>query len=432
MVLEFRDEIFGESGFNGRVRVLRASPRGRSAPATSCASLACASLPRGNRRRPPRRRHHRPRPARPRPSRILAPPPAPRAHRPLGLHDARRHVPAHCTVRRAARPGGVDSVMSPQLALCEVSSHGLSSGGFCRAELTWRELSSHRASRTQRAPVRLTPTRHLAPTPELARRRIMSSSSFSSPRPRRSPTTPARPFTSAPRTRNRRPGAARSARSPGNRRDRRVTAEIVPLADVLAGYPAISRTRPARGTGEDWARDGPGPARLPDRYEPTQTGPERDGSRAWLTPCELSSHNVSSARAMRAQLDKIHLSSILASSPRTMRAEVTSPNRLPQGARTGPRTRPERDRRGARKGPGRGSGPGRDRRGLRRRTYRASGGEAQTETVTVRPFAVASSHPRGGARADGAPRATQPTKHRRRPASAPPRLLPLLPLALRR
>ena len=234
MVLEFRDEIFGERGFNGRVRVLRASPRGRSAPATSCASLTCASLPRGNRRRPPRSRHHRPRPARPRPSRILAPPPAPRAHRPLGLHDARRHVPAHCTVRRAARrtvrraarPGGVDSVMSSGLALCEVSSHGLSSGGFCRAELTWRELSSHRASRTQRAPVRLTPTRHLAPTPELARRRIMSSSSFSSPRPRRSPTTPARPFTSAPRTRNRRPGAARSARSPGNRRDRRVTTEI--------------------------------------------------------------------------------------------------------------------------------------------------------------------------------------------------------------
>ena len=260
----------------------------------------------------------------------------------------------------------------------------------------------------------------------------MSSSSFSSPRPRRSPTTPARPFTSAPRTRNRRPGAARSARSPGNRRDRRVTRENVPLADVLAGYPAISRTRPARGRDEDWARDGPGPARLPDRYEPTQTGPERDGSRAWLTPCELTSHNVSSARAMRAQLDKIHLSSILASSPRTMRAEVTSPNRLPQGARTGPRTRPERDRRGARKGPGRGSGPGRDRRGLRRRTYRASGGEAQTETVTVRPFAVASSHPRGGARADGAPRATQPTKHRRRPASAPPRLLPLVPLALGR
>ena len=251
--------------------------------------------------------------------------------------------------------------MSSGLALCEVSSHGLSSGGFCRAELTWRELSSHRASRTQRAPVRLTPTRHLAPTPELARRRIMSSSSFSSPRPRGSPTTPARPFTSAPRTRNRRPGAARSARSPGNRRDRRVTAEIVPLADVLAGYPAISRTRPARGTGEDWARDGPGPARLPDRYEPTQTGPERDGSRAWLTPCELSSHNVSSARAMRAQLDKIHLSSILASSPRTMRAEVTSPNRLPQGAGRDRGRGPEGTGDEARKGPERGpkgAGPG--------------------------------------------------------------------------
>lgn len=35
--------------------------------------------------------------------------------------------------------GGVDSVMSPGLALCEACSRGSSAGGFCRAELAWRE-----------------------------------------------------------------------------------------------------------------------------------------------------------------------------------------------------------------------------------------------------------------------------------------------------
>ena len=151
----------------------------------------------------------------------------PAPSRPRGA-DCPRRVEGRLRPAASARPrppGRVELVMSPQLALCEVSSHESSSGGFCRAELAWRELSSHRASRTQRAPVRLTPPRHRAPAPELARRRIMSSSSFSSPRPRGSPTTPARPFTSAPRTRNRRPGAPRPRALPGPR-DRRVTAEI--------------------------------------------------------------------------------------------------------------------------------------------------------------------------------------------------------------
>ena len=51
-------------------------------------------------------------------------------------------------------PGGVVLVMSPQLALCELSSHESSSGGFRQAELTSCELSSHRASLARRAPVR--------------------------------------------------------------------------------------------------------------------------------------------------------------------------------------------------------------------------------------------------------------------------------------
>ena len=41
---------------------------------------------------------------------------------------------------RHPAPGGVDSVMSPQLALCELSSRGLSSDGLCRAEFAWREM----------------------------------------------------------------------------------------------------------------------------------------------------------------------------------------------------------------------------------------------------------------------------------------------------
>ena len=49
----------------------------------------------------------------------------------------------------------------------------------------------------------------------------------------------------------------------GGRRDRRAAREIMPLADVLAGRPAISRIRPERG--EMGRGPGPGRRRLPDR-----------------------------------------------------------------------------------------------------------------------------------------------------------------------
>ena len=153
----------------------------------------------------------------------------------------------------------------------------------------------------------------------------------------------------------------------------------------------LMRLDAARGTTQTNPRSG---TRRPPRTCTNPAGTRRTGARrARIMRCELSSHNVSSARTMRAQLDKIHLSSIRASSPRTMRAEVTSPNRLPQGGRTGPRTRPGRgpDGTGAGKGPdeagegsggghteppgrgGTGKGPGRDRKGVRKWPGEGSG-----------------------------------------------------------
>ena len=54
--------------------------------------------------------------------------------------------------------------------------------------------------------------------------------------------------------------------------------------------------------------------------------------RARLAQCEPSATQSTPPRAVRAQRDEIRPSSIRASPPRTMRPEVTSPNRLPQGA----------------------------------------------------------------------------------------------------
>ena len=54
-----------------------------------------------------------------------------------------RHPPTHPDTpapRCPDAPGRVELVMSPQLTLCELSSHESSSGGFCRAELTSCEL----------------------------------------------------------------------------------------------------------------------------------------------------------------------------------------------------------------------------------------------------------------------------------------------------
>ena len=58
--------------------------------------------------------------------------------------------------------------------------------------------------------------------------------------------TPPRPSPTPPRQGRRGSSPAappEPARSSGKRRDRRVTRENVPLADVLAGYPAISRVK---------------------------------------------------------------------------------------------------------------------------------------------------------------------------------------------
>ena len=57
----------------------------------------------------------------------------PAAH-PRGSRRCRPTRPWRAPASR--RPRGVDSVMSPQLTLCELSSRELSSGGFCQAELT--------------------------------------------------------------------------------------------------------------------------------------------------------------------------------------------------------------------------------------------------------------------------------------------------------
>ena len=67
-------------------------------------------------------------------------PPSPARQPPLSLCPGESappvgfHTPAS-TVGFHRPPGGVDLVMSPQLALCELSSRELSSGGFCQAEL---------------------------------------------------------------------------------------------------------------------------------------------------------------------------------------------------------------------------------------------------------------------------------------------------------
>ena len=247
-------------------------------------------------------------------------------------------------------------------------------------------------------------------------------------------------------------GAARSVRSPGRRRDRRVTLENVPLVDVLAGQVTCSRViRRSCGPGRDesgWggnrdrARDGPesalagtttdprtgtprrpGPGPAPGRpgaglrlvetglarSRPGQRvksldvvffrsggdgGPGRGGSglrnsssaqrdpgagarmgRDRLAQCEPSATQSTPPRAVRAQHDEIRPSSIRASPPRTMRPEVTSPNRLPQGAGARPRLRDGRDavgrlppgaetrRRTAPRVPDRVSGPGAGRAG---------------------------------------------------------------------
>ena len=60
----------------------------------------------------------------------------PRGRGTPGAGSACRCVVIHCG--RGA-PGGVDSVMSPQVALCEVGRRESSAAGFRRAGLAWRK-----------------------------------------------------------------------------------------------------------------------------------------------------------------------------------------------------------------------------------------------------------------------------------------------------
>ena len=101
-------------------------------------------------------------------------------------------------------------------------------------------------------------------------------------RPRRSHGRGGEPVPAALLVRTAAPGAPPGSRDrhltrEGGRRDRRATCEIVPPADVLAGRPTISRTRPERG---GMGRGpGPGPRRLPGRPRAgtgrTQAGRDR-------------------------------------------------------------------------------------------------------------------------------------------------------------
>ena len=57
-----------------------------------------------------------------------------------------RSVPRGSMIRRprpgsprAPAPGGVDSVMSPRVALCQACSRGSRASGFRQARLAWRE-----------------------------------------------------------------------------------------------------------------------------------------------------------------------------------------------------------------------------------------------------------------------------------------------------
>ena len=224
-------------------------------------------------------------------------------------HRPRRELPRHplggsrrCRPTRpwrapAARhtPGRVELTMSPQLALCELSSHELSSGGFCQAQLTSCEPGWILLSR----PGRLFWDRPSGAggTPGATRVGVVSKSAtkalragigrggnrgistilfrcFGSIRAfvadldnwrRRGPRgegvarlgevhdvntgadTRAEggrgPGGYPVRPRRPRPSAARPARRRPGPRDRHLTHENVPLADDLAGYPAISAVK---------------------------------------------------------------------------------------------------------------------------------------------------------------------------------------------
>ncbi len=90
-------------------------------------------------------------------------------------------------------------------------------------------------------------------------------------------------------------------------------------------------------------RGGAGPACVIPAPLNEIPGPGAGAGRVRLAQCEPSATQSTPPRAVRAQRDEIRPSSIRASPPRTMRPEVTSPNRLPQGAGARPRLRDGRD-----------------------------------------------------------------------------------------
>ena len=125
-------------------------------------------------------------------------------------------------------------------------------------------------------------------------------------RPRRSHGRGGEPVPAALLVRTAAPGA------PPGSRDRHLTREIVPPADVLAGRPTISRTRPERGgmgrgraRAHDDSRADPGLARAGPR--PAETGAGlRNSMSPRRDPGAGTGTGPGSACAMRAQRDTVH------------------------------------------------------------------------------------------------------------------------------
>ena len=142
--------------------------------------------------------------------------------------------------RGRGAPGGVDSVMSPQVALCEVGRRESSAAGFRRAGLAWRKRgwivlrwaritqAGLSACRPRPAPGSVRAAPGIGREPARGRRR---------PGPGPAPS---------------RPAPAGSARSSLNPRERLLEVRARGLSDDLGGYPTISRpgdTPGAAGSG---------------------------------------------------------------------------------------------------------------------------------------------------------------------------------------
>ena len=246
-VLEFRAESLGEEGSGvRRVRALRGSPP----PGKSATQL---------RRRPPPGARSRSRGSRLTASRVRRAPPArPRPPGGVGRRRPRR--------RRRRRPspapgGGVELVMSPRLALCEAGWRESSRGGFRRAGLArceagwtvsrWARITQARPGPGPVIPLSGPGITQARPGPRRsgAGVRLRRSGSRGGRRARTQDVLAPARGRSGCRARHRgpdpdpRPGSSR----PGPR-DRHLTREHVPLADVLAGQVTISAvTRRSRG-----------------------------------------------------------------------------------------------------------------------------------------------------------------------------------------